>query len=123
MTPPPRLGSLIDEVERDAAGGDELEQLATASATATQLGELGDALLHHLVRRCRRNGHSWAEVSAVLGVSRQAAHKRFSGATLPQVGGRMTPRAQAVLTAAADHARAMRQASVGPEHLLLGLYS
>jgi hypothetical protein len=122
VAPPPRLGTLIDEVERDSADGDELEQLATASATATRLGELGDALLDHFVDRCRRSDHSWAEISAALGVSRQAAHKRFSATILPQQNGRLTPRAQTVLTAAADEARHRHHAAVGPEHLLLGLY-
>lgn len=30
-----------------------------------------------LVRRARRSGYSWQAIAAALGVSRQAAHKRY----------------------------------------------
>ena len=78
MTPAPGLRELIETVERDAAGRDPLDLLATASATVSQLEEVGDALLGHFVDRCRRQGQSWSEISTALGVSKQAAHKRFS---------------------------------------------
>jgi hypothetical protein len=78
MTPAPTLQELIETVERDAPSADLLDLLATASSTVAQLEEVGDAVLGHFVDRCRRNGHSWTEISGALGVSKQAAHKRFS---------------------------------------------
>ena len=78
MTPAPGLLELIESVERDASGHDPLDQLTMASSTVSQLEETADALLGHFVDRCRRHGHSWSEISAALGVSKQAAHKRFS---------------------------------------------
>lgn len=78
MTPAPGLQELIATVERDAASRDPLDLLTTASSTVARLEEVGDAVLGHFVDRCRRQGHSWSEISAALGVSKQAAHKRFS---------------------------------------------
>ena len=85
MTPAPTLQDLIETVERDAPSSDLLDVLSTASSTVAQLEEVGDAVLGHFVDRCRRQGHSWTEISAALGVSKQAAHKRFSmpAPTLP----------------------------------------
>lgn len=39
-----------------------------------------DALLGHFVDQCRRRGRSWSEISNALGVTKQAAHKRFAPA-------------------------------------------
>jgi hypothetical protein len=78
MTPAPTLQELIDTVQGDAPSADLLDLLATASSTVAQLEEVGDAVLGHFVESCRRGGHSWTEISTALGVSKQAAHKRFS---------------------------------------------
>src|SRR5439155_1751228 len=78
MTPAPTLQELIETVERDAPSRSLLDLLTTASSTVTQLEEVADAVLGHFVDRCRRHGHSWSEISTALGVSKQAAHKRFS---------------------------------------------
>jgi hypothetical protein len=32
-----------------------------------------------LVRRARNNGSSWAQIATVLGVSKQAVHKKHAG--------------------------------------------
>jgi hypothetical protein len=119
MTPAPTLQDLIETVERDASSSDLLDLLATASSTVAQLEEVGDAVLGHFVDRCRRQGHSWTEISAALGVSKQAAHKRFSmpAPTLE----RFTPRARNAVDAAAKAARGLGHNCVGTEHLLLGL--
>jgi hypothetical protein len=121
MTPAPTLQELIDTVERDAPGSGPLDLLATASSTVAQLEEVGDAVLGHFVDRCRRNGHSWTEISAALGVSKQAAHKRFSfpAPTLERV----TDRARRAIDAATVAARALGHNHVGTEHLLLGLFA
>ncbi|HZI37104.1 MAG TPA: hypothetical protein VFF24_02265, partial [Acidimicrobiia bacterium] len=116
MTPAPTLQGLIETVEADAASADPLDLLATASSTVAQLAEVGDAVLGHFVDRCRRNGHSWTEISGALGVTKQAAHKRFSF-TAPTLE-RFTERARRAVDAAAVAARDLRHNFVGTEHLL-----
>ena len=121
MTPAPDLSELIGTVRQDAASTDDLDLLVTASATVAQLEDVGDALLGHFVDRCRRNGRSWSEISAALGVSKQAVHKRFS-ASAPTFE-RFTPRARAVLKAAPEVAGELGHETVGAEDLLVALYA
>jgi hypothetical protein len=125
MTPAPSLQDLIDAVRADAAAPEPLLQLTQASAMVGQLEEVGDAVLGHFVDQCRRAGHSWTQISEALGVSRQAAHKRFTG---PGPAGapsweRFTPRARAAVQGAADEAAALGHGFVGTEHLLLALFA
>ncbi|HEY1739440.1 MAG TPA: Clp protease N-terminal domain-containing protein [Acidimicrobiia bacterium] len=121
MAPAPTLQVLISVVEADSAGADSLGQLAAAVSTASELTEVSDALLDHFVDQCRRDGRTWNEISGALGVSRQAAHKRFT--TPAPTFERFTERARAVLRAAGDTARDMGHNYVGTEHLLLGLFA
>jgi len=121
MTPAPSLPDLIAVVEEDAAEPDPLARLATASATAAELADAGDALLGHFVDQCRRAGRSWTEISGALGVTKQAAHKRFALLTPPSTE-RFTARATAAVEAAATAALALGHRFIGTEHLLLGLF-
>ena len=77
MTPAPTLQELIQTVLADTRSGDPLRQLGQAAQTAGELEDVTDSLLGHFVDRARRAGRSWSEISSVLGVSKQAAHKRF----------------------------------------------
>jgi len=120
MTPGPTLQELIETVESDAAGGDDLAQLATAARTAADLEEVADETLTHFVDRCRRNGRSWSEISKALGVTKQAVHKRFA---LTPTFERFTVRARGALTGAAAAATRLRHNYVGTEHVLLGLFA
>ncbi len=131
MTPPPTLQELIDTVRQDAGTDDPIGQLAIASATAADLEQTTDALLGHFVDRCRRAGRSWSEISAALGVTKQAVHKRFAGPLAERlVAGadspsfeRFTPRARSVLAAANTAAGVSGHHEIGTGHLLLGLYT
>ncbi len=108
-------------VEQDASTGEPLDQLIAASQTVAQLEDVGDSLLGHFVDRCRRSGRSWSEISNALGVSKQAAHKRFSfGAPTFE---RFTPRARNTLKSARAEAGALGHGYVGTEHLLLALFA
>ena len=120
MAPPPSLTELISTVHQDAPSDDPLDLLATASHTAAEMSTLTDSVLDHFVLGARRDGRSWTEISGVLGVSKQAAHKRFAP---PTVGlDRFTPRAVHVLEAAGEVARRLGHTYIGTEHLLLAQY-
>lgn len=62
----------------DAAGDD----LGPALARAVVASWLVDEAKHRLVDALRETGESWADLGDRLGISRQAAHKRF-GSPLP----------------------------------------
>ncbi|MFG1812363.1 Clp protease N-terminal domain-containing protein [Kribbella sp. NPDC049174] len=124
MTPGPDLQQLITTIKADAGSDDELEQLATAATTISELTSTGDAALGFFVDRARGAGKSWVEISAVLGVSKQAAHKRFADSwTAKPAFDRYTQRTQAVVNAAADVARAHKHSFIGTEHLLLAFFT
>ena len=123
MTPAPNLQEIIDTIRRDAGSDNPLDQLATASATVNQLSETGDAALGYFVDRARGAGHSWVEISAVLGVSKQAAHKRFAVSWTRPVLDRFTDRTQRVIAAASGIALEHNHGYIGTEHLLLALYT
>lgn len=120
MPPTPTLQELIEAVEHDATGDETLELLAQASRTVAELEQVGDALLDHFVEQCRRSGRSWSEISGALGVSKQAAHKRFTFP--PPTFERFTQRARAVVADAPEQARHLGHGFVGTEHLLLALF-
>src|SRR5580658_853031 len=120
MTPTPTLQELIDVVRGDALSEDPLLQLSCASKTVTELEQTGDALLGHFVDQCRRSGRSWSEISGALGVSKQAAHKRFTF-DVP-VFERFTDRARAVVGKSEVEAHRLGHGFVGTEHLLLALF-
>jgi ATP-dependent Clp protease ATP-binding subunit ClpA len=120
VTPGPDLNDLIATVDADAASDAPLARLATASTLARELAEAGDSLVGHFVDACRAAGHTWAEISESLGVTRQAAHKKYSA--IPRDLERWTPRARQVLEHAISDAVAFGHAYVGTEHLLLGLF-
>src|SRR5580692_5069900 len=131
MTPPPRLQALIDSVRQDAGTDDPISQLAVAAATAAQLEETTDALLGHFVDRCRHDGRSWSEISAALGVTKQAVHKRFAASVADQIIAsipaptfeRFTARARVVISSAALAARDAGREKVSSVHILLGLFA
>lgn len=121
-----RLDDLIRAVT--AAHRDPLEQLSGAVLAGDHLGEVADHLIGHFVDRARRSGASWTDIGRSMGVTKQAAQKRFvpraDGAT-GMAGGfeRFTPRARAVVVAAQESARAAGNDRITPAHLLLGLLS
>jgi hypothetical protein len=69
--------AVISAPDEDRGGGCAL---ATASLAAVVL-QTADQALMEAVTTARRRGHSWGEIGAALGVSRQAAWARFSDTT------------------------------------------
>ncbi len=122
---PVRLDDLIDAIKK--VHTDVLEQLSDAVLAADHLGELADHLIGHFVDQARRSGASWTEIGKSMGVSKQAAQKRFvpkaEAATLdPEQGfARFTPRARAVVVAAQNKAHEAGNAEITPTHLLSAL--
>jgi hypothetical protein len=104
---PVPLDNLIAYVKALHPGGGPLENVFDAFVVATQLDEQSDALIGHFVDQARRSGASWSQIGASMGVSKQAAQKRFvsrdGGGLLPeghQVFSRFTQRARNVIGAA-----------------------
>jgi hypothetical protein len=102
-----------------------LEQLTDAVLAAEALGEVADHLIGHFVDQARRSGASWTDIGRSMGVTKQAAQKRFVPKDLPldaeQGFTRFTPRARHVVVAAQEEARAAGNAEVTTAHLVLGL--
>ncbi|WP_018656089.1 Clp protease N-terminal domain-containing protein [Actinomadura flavalba] len=124
MTSNVRLDDLIAAVKK--ARTDPLDQLSDAVLAAEHLGEVADHLIGHFVDQARRSGASWTEIGTSMGVSKQAAQKRFVAKPDldPQQGfSRFTPRARATVMAAQTEARAAGNAVITPGHLVLGLLS
>ncbi|MCX0270707.1 ATP-dependent Clp protease ATP-binding subunit [Nocardia zapadnayensis] len=126
-----RLDDLI-EVIKKARPDNALDQLSDAVVTAGHLGELADHLIGHFVDQARRSGASWTEIGASMGVSKQAAQKRFvpkppgdpSAEMDPNAGfGKFTPRARTVVVAAQEAANITGGAEISLGHLVLGLLS
>jgi ATP-dependent Clp protease ATP-binding subunit ClpA len=118
------LSTLIDEVEARSPSPEPLDLLATASSTVEQVSDTSDALLSHFVDRSRRAGHSWTEIGAALGVTKQAVQKRFTAThSAPRGWDQFTPRARRVVEVHALAAAAeLGHTYVGTEHLLAGMW-
>lgn len=67
-------------------GPDIIEELDGADLEALMLAQrsaaAANAALKGAVRAARRNGATWEAIGAILGITRQAAHSRFSGPEL-----------------------------------------
>ncbi|WP_433537341.1 Clp protease N-terminal domain-containing protein [Micromonospora sp. CA-249363] len=122
-----KLDDLIQAIKK--AHTDALDQLTDAVIAADHLGEVADHLIGHFVDQARRSGASWTDIGRSMGVSKQAAQKRFvakgsadTAALDPNAGfGRFTPRARNVVMASQEEARAAGNPEIGPAHLVLGL--
>jgi len=124
-----RLDDLIDAIRK--VHNDELEQLTSAMVAADHLGDLADHLVGHFVDQARRSGRSWTEIGGAMGVTKQAARKRFvpkdpgtSGDLDANEGfHRFTARAKNVVMAAHGEAQLAGNDEIVPAHLVLGLLS
>ncbi|MEW2293679.1 Clp protease N-terminal domain-containing protein [Streptomyces sp. NPDC006743] len=119
-----RLDDLISAIKQ--VHQEPLEQLQDAVLAGEHLGEVADHLIGHFVDQARRSGASWTDIGASMGVTRQAAQKRFvpkeSADLDPSQGfSRYTPRARKVVMAAHEAAKSARSTEGLPAHLVLGL--
>ena len=125
--PPVRLDDLIAAVA--SAHEDPLERVARAVALGMRLDDLADSLIDHFVDQARRSGASWTEIGRSLGVTKQAAQKRFSvkagsGIDPSQGFSRFTEQARRAVVAAqtGSHGRPATT-DITVAHLILGLLS
>lgn len=117
-----RLDDLIHAIKK--VHSDELEQLQDAVLLGQHLGEISDHLIGHFVDQARRAGASWTEIGQSMGVTKQAAQKRFVAKETeldPQNFARFTERARNVIVSAQNEARDARNDQITPVHLVLGL--
>jgi ATP-dependent Clp protease ATP-binding subunit ClpA len=122
---PVPLDNLIAYVRSLHPEGEPLDRLADAVVVSTQLDEQADALIGHFVDQARRSGASWSQIGTSMGVSKQAAQKRFvprwdGSDPIPagQLGSRFTARARSVVGAARQLAG---ESDIGTSHLAVGL--
>jgi ATP-dependent Clp protease ATP-binding subunit ClpA len=126
---PVSLDTLIGYVRTLHPDGGALEHLGDAVRVSAELDEQSDALIGHFVDQARRSGASWSQIGTSMGVSKQAAQKRFVPRTdaadlLPpgqELFGRFAPRAKTVLSAAQRTAAAAGAAEVSDAHLTAAL--
>jgi hypothetical protein len=136
---PVRLDDLITYVKSQE--GTALDHVSAAMRVSEHLGELADHLIGHFVDQARKAGASWTEIGQSMGVTKQAAQKRFvpkaaewtvpadeaswqaalADAFRAHPFSRFTLRARNSIREAAIEAREHRHDHVSPEHLALGL--
>ncbi|MGH3741904.1 MAG: Clp protease N-terminal domain-containing protein, partial [Micromonosporaceae bacterium] len=118
-----RLDDLIAAITKVHA--DPLDQLSSAYLAAEYLGEVADHLIGHFVDQARRSGASWTDIGKSMGVSKQAAQKRFVAKDPdldPSQGfSRFTDRARKVVVGSQVEARQARHSQILPAHLVLAL--
>jgi hypothetical protein len=121
---PITLDEVIDFVGRIHPDADPLLQLQDAVVVGERLEALGDDLVGHYVHQARDDGATWNAIGESMGVSKQAAQKRFVVSLGDRDDGlltRFTPRARHMLGIAREEAERMGAEQVGTNHLVLGL--
>jgi hypothetical protein len=125
MTDTPRLGELIDAIEQLHPDGNPLKRLTDAVIIGQRLDELADHLIGHFVDRARHSGASWTEIGQSMGVTKQAAQKRFTDNASETLDvsqfARFTPKARSATAASQQEALKLQHAEIAPGHILLGL--
>src|ERR1700722_20452308 len=124
---PVRLDDLISYVK--SQDGTPLDHVSAAMRVSEHVGEVADHLIGHFVDRARRSGASWTQIGQSMGVTKQAAQKRFvpkdpgepSGIDSGQGFSRYSPQARNAVVAAQNEAHAAGNTTIQTEHLILGL--
>lgn len=117
---------LVELLEHAVRASDPEVALHALSALRREL----DAFERVQAWRALDSGNSYGAVARALGISRQAAHRRYrelAAATEPPPGAeeparlRVAPEARAAVQLAGEEATALGAARMGSEHLLLGI--
>jgi len=119
---PVRLDDLIAAITKNRT--DALDRLADAVLLADHIGEVADHLIGHFVDQARRSGASWTDIGRSMGVTKQAAQKRFVGKPDidPSQGfQKFSQPARNAIVAGMNEAKQARNAEMVPAHIVLGL--
>nr|WP_062338163.1 Clp protease N-terminal domain-containing protein [Herbidospora sakaeratensis] len=120
-SPVVRLDDLINGIK--AANPNVLEQLSGAVLMAEHMGDVADHLIGHFVDQARKSGASWTDIGRSMGVTKQAAQKRF----VPKLDegqqqfSRFTPRAKTAIGEAQRLAKELGHPMAGQAHLLVAM--
>ena len=122
---PAPLENLVGYVRSLRPEAGPLAHLSDAVLTAQELGDQADALIGHFVDQARVSGASWSQIGAAMGVTKQAAQKRFTARDEPllpegKAFSRFTPRARISVAAAGELAAADGSGVVDVAHLAAG---
>ena len=127
VLPTPIVGTVrLDDMIEAIVGqqSEVLDQLSTAVLVGAHLDEVADHLIGGFVDRARRSGASWTEIGRSMGVTKQAAQKRFSikPDLEPSQGfSRFDERARNVVVEAQNEAKAAENTEITTAHLVLSL--
>jgi hypothetical protein len=122
-TSPISLDQLITYVKTLTPDGGPLDNLSDAVTVGGDLDETSDALIGHFVDQARRSGATWSQIGTSMGVTKQAAQKRFVAVWEGAEFSRFTQRSRNVLAAAARIAAGAGAGTVDASHLAAGLLS
>lgn len=122
---PVSLDNLIAYVRSLHPDGDPLDYLSDAVVAGRELSDQADALIGHFVDQARGSGVSWSQIGTAMGVTKQAAQKRFTAreeALLPEAKAfsHFTPRARMAVAAAGQLAESGGTEVLDTPHLAAG---
>jgi len=98
-----------------------LQRLDEAIALGEALAVKADRVTDHFVGQARASGESWTSIGDRLGVSKQAARKRFADRVQSTFPYQFRPRLRACLDQSHREAQVDGSTEVGTHHLLAGL--
>jgi hypothetical protein len=114
----PNAQRIIALLERTMTDPDPTQALSTLTDLRLELDELE----RNHVGRALQSGSSFADVARPLGISRQAAHRRYRDlATPPPQRPTLAPEARAALIRARQEATRHGSVSIDSTHLLLAI--
>lgn len=128
MALPFSLNDIIASVTGADPDGDALHHLSQSMIVSEELTGMADGVVGHFVEQARQDGASWAEIGGSMGVTRQAAQKRFvprepadATSTAATIFARLNDAAKQATESAKEHARQAQHDQVKTEHVVLGL--
>jgi transposase-like protein len=114
----PNAQNIVALLERALTVPAPIESLATLAELRNELDELERTY----VARALQAGESYADVARPLGISRQAAHRRYRDlASAPPPRPTLSPEARAALLKAREEAARHGSVSIDSTHLLLAI--
>jgi transposase-like protein len=114
----------IEQLARDVV---QITDPDTALRALTALRQELDATEPELVLRALQDGASWSQVARALGITKQAAHRKYRylfehAINVPASAKlRVTGEARRTIQYAREEAKRLGQPAVGTEHILLGI--